>query len=238
MQNTKILKAVIIDDSQDSISSFTKIIEHFFSSEIKIIKTFISGKEALQELEDLNLDVLFLDIEMPEINGFELKSQLPKSFNAKIVILSGKEHYAIQGIKEQVFDYLTKPIVLTELKDCIKKISAEKANEQESVPFDQNKIMVVTHSKTHFFDINKIVRIAAKGPYSIVHFEDKEISISKNLGQFENILPKNLFKRIHRSHLINIDYLMEIRKNPNSSEVIMRDGAKIEVANLKKNELF
>lgn len=233
MFESKILSVIIIDDSIESINNLKKIIEVFFKNELSIIKTYQSAIEAIEDIGNYNPDILFLDVEMPHFNGFEVKDMLPEDFNAKIVIVSGKQQYVVKSIGLNVDDYLTKPILLSEFRNCINKIKQEIFLEQKSNQLNTEVISVTGHNKTHFFDYNKISRIQANGAYSIVYYEGKQVSVTKHLKYFEDILPTSLFSRIHRSTIINFNYVLQVNKNEKTSDILMKDGSVIEITNTK-----
>lgn len=228
------LKAIIIDDSEVAINCFEKVINSFFSSQVLIIGSYTSPKLALNEIDNLVVDVIFLDVEMPELNGFELMANLSSDQKRKVVLLTAHEHYAIDAIKERVRFFLSKPVVLSELKECIHKLLEEKQKQELAIHDEHDLLMVVGHDKTQFFNCHKISRIQANRSYCILYYEEKQISVTKSLKYFEDKLPESLFYRAHRSHLINYNFIVEIRKNATGSRLFLKDGTVLEFTNLKK----
>jgi two-component system, LytTR family, response regulator len=228
------LKAVIIDDSEASISNFEKTVSTFFSSDILLLQSFTSPLLALDELQELTVDIIFLDVEMPELSGFEFLSRLPDELKPKVVLFTAHEHFAIDAIKNKVKYYLTKPIVLSELKECIKSFNKEKQDLDSELSAEHDLMMVVGQDKTLFFNCSKIIRIQANRNYCYLYYEDKEIYISKTLKYFVEKLPQTLFYHANRSHLINYNFIVEIRKNASGSRVFLKDGSIIEISNLNK----
>ncbi len=231
------LRGIIIDDTEVAINGFEKVINHFFSTQILLIGSYTSPKLALQELETLTVDVIFLDVEMPELNGFEFLACLPLSLKNKVVLLTAHEHYAIDAIKERVKYYLSKPIELLELKECINKLIEEKQQKEVAVFDEHDLLMVVGHDKTQFFNSHKISRIQANRSYCVLYYEDKQISVTKSLKYFEEKLPESLFYRAHRSHLINYNFIVEIRKNATGSRIFLKDGTILEISKLKNTNI-
>ena len=228
------LRAIIIDDTEIAINGFEKVVNNFFSKQLLIIGSYTSPKLALQELENITVDVIFLDVEMPELNGFEFIASLPHSLKNKVVLFTAHEHYAINAIKEKVRFFLSKPIVLSELKECINKLLEEKQKQELAIHDEHDLLMVVGHDKTQFFNCHKISRIQANRSYCVLYYEDKQISVTKSLKYFEEKLPESLFYRAHRSHLINYNFIIEIRKNATGSRLFLKDGTVLEFTNLKK----
>lgn len=228
------LKAIIIDDTVASITSFEKTISTFFSKDILLLQSFTSPLLALEELEDLSVDVIFLDVEMPELSGFEFISRLPDELKSKVVLFTAHEHFAINAIKNKVKYYLTKPIVLSDLKVCVKSLIKEKQDLDSELYAEHDLILVVGQDKTQLFNCHKIIRIQANRNYCFLYYEDKEIYVSKTLKYFNEKLPQSLFYRAHRSHLINYNFIIEIRKNATGSRIFLKDGTVLEFANLNK----
>jgi two-component system, LytTR family, response regulator len=229
-----ILKAIIIDDNEASISTFVKTIGTFFSSELFFLQSFTSPLLALEELEYLSVDVIFLDVEMPELNGFEFLSRLPDELKAKVVLFTAHEHFAINAIRNSVKYYLTKPIVLSELKDCIRNIIKDNQDLYSLSNVEHDFILVVGQEKNQLFNCHKITRIQANRNYCFLYYEDKEIYVSKTLKYFVDRLPESLFYRAHRSHLINYNFIIEIRKNATGSRIFLKYGTVLDITNLKK----
>ncbi len=233
------LKSIIIDDSPLAVESIKNMVELFFSDEIEIIQTFNQGTEALMQIHLLQPDVVFLDVEMPGMNGFEIKNLISPSLNIKIVIISGKETYALKAIKNTVFDFLVKPIVLSDFRDCINKlkITIEKELFVKS-QIDNNVLVINRQDKTIFVSMETITHIEASGPYTNIYFDGKKISSSKNFKHYETILDPNIFYKVHRSCLINLNKIKEIQKYEGDGAVVLSDGTKIELSKPKKDELL
>lgn len=228
-----------MDDSPLAIESIKNMVDTFFSDEIEILQTFNQGTEALMVINQLQPDVVFLDVEMPEMNGFEIKNLISPSLNTKIVIISGKDTYALKAIKNTVFDFLVKPIVLSDFRECINKLKNTVEKEQfVKNQLDNNVLVINRQDKTIFITIENITHIEASGPYSIIYYEGKKISSSKNFKHYETILDQSIFYKIHRSCLINLNKIKEIQKFEGDGAVVLTDGTKLELSKPKKDELL
>jgi two-component system LytT family response regulator len=228
------LRGIIIDNTEVEINSLKKVINVFFSTQLLIIVSYTSPKLALLELENITVDVIFIDIEMPELNGFEFIACLPQSLKNKVVLFTAHERYAINAIKEKVRFFLSKPVVLSELKECLHKLNDEKQQQELALYDEHDMLMVVGQDKTQFFNCHKISRIQANRSYCVLYYEDKQISVTKSLKFFEEKLPESVFYRAHRSHLINYNFIVEIRKNATGSRVFLKDGTVLEFTNMNK----
>jgi two-component system LytT family response regulator len=171
---------------------------------------------------------------MPELSGFEFISRLPDELKSKVVLFTAHEHFAINAIKNKVKYYLTKPIVLSDLKVCVKSLIKEKQDLDSELYAEHDLILVVGQDKTQLFNCHKIIRIQANRNYCFLYYEDKEIYVSTTLKYFNEKLPQSLFYRAHRSHLINYNFIVEIRKNATGSRVFLKDGTVLEFTNLNK----
>lgn len=233
------LKSIIVDDSPLAIESIKNMVDSFFSDEIEILQTFNQGTEALKVIHQLQPDIVFLDVEMPGMNGFEIKNLIPPSLNTKIVIISGEDSYALKAIKNTVFDFLVKPIVLSDFRECLNKLKTTIEKEQfVKNQIDNNVLIINRQDKTIFITIQSITHIEASGPYSIIHYDGKKISSSKNFKHYETLLDESIFYKVHRSCLINLNKIKEIQKFEGDGAVVLTDGSKIELSKPKKDELL
>jgi two-component system LytT family response regulator len=229
-----LLTAVIIDDHKQVILTITQMIESFLSNEVKIIASYNSGEEALHEIHLLNPDIIFVDIELPGLSGLETIELLPDSINSKIVIISGKEIYAIKALKYNVLDYLLKPIIVSDLKDCILKAKIEPKSNNKNEYLNGNFLMVETNTKIYFLNLNEIKRIEAKGTFSLFYYAEQEILVPDSLKHFENILPDSLFFRPNKSHIVNFNFVKELTKYGLNSILTCKDDIQIEMSKKKK----
>jgi two-component system LytT family response regulator len=231
-----IYSAIIIDDQKEAIESLSKMIAHFFNEDIKIIGTFNSGEEAITFLSEKEPDLIFIDIEMPDLSGLETINLLPNNNKAKIIIISGNEKYAIEALKYNVYDYLLKPFSISDFKTFIKRINNEnETNNSKNEHLKSNTIVIVCKTKTYFLEFPLINHIQSLASHSIIHLQNKEILIPKSLKYFEDILPQTLFFSPNRSHLVNLNFVKEIRKSEvNGVIMVLKDDSIIEMSKKKK----
>jgi len=231
-----LLSAIIIDDQSEVIDTLSKMITHFFSEDIKIVGSCNSGEEAIIYLSENEPDVIFIDMEMPELNGLETINLFPNNLKSKIIVISGKEKYAIKALKYNVYDYLVKPISISDFKTCIDKMKSEietKVSEYNQVK--SNTIIVDSKTKTYFLEYPLINHIQSMASHTIVYSQNQEILIPKNLKYFEELLPSTLFFSPHRSHLVNFNFIKELRKSENGGAIlVLNDDTQIEMSKKKK----
>lgn len=230
--------AVIIDDEEDSRSNTRSMLQNY-CSEIEVIGEAASGPEGKTKIQELKPHVVFLDINMPGMNGFQM---LEGIYNRDfcVVFLTAYSEHGITAVKAGATDYLLKPLMLSELQGAIRKV----VQHYESKPAvtsgkgeaDKN-IVLISHSKGFtLVDFKDIVWLEASDNYTNLFLNgQKKIVASKTLKEFEAILPTVDFFRIHRSALINVNYVKEYSNNE-GGEVILSDGTHVQVSKARIQE--
>ena len=229
------INVVIIDDEQDAINSIELIINEYCSN-AQVIGTASSATEGRAVILNKKPDLVFLDIEMPRGNGFDLLEMLPER-NFEIIFITAYNNFAIKAFKYSAIDYILKPIDIDEFIEAMDRAEQRILQyKKEPVKGDNKydllleniktnrptKIMVPTSEGHIYIEIVNISRIEAEGSYSMLYLaDDKKILVSKNLKEFENMLSDNHFFRPHNSHLINLE---QVKK------YVVKDGGYIEMA--------
>jgi two-component system LytT family response regulator len=225
------LTAIIIDDEHYARLNLHTLLKNY-CPEIDVVGKTGSLLEAKKLIYDLKPEVVFLDISMPKLNGFEfLESLTEKDF--KIVFVTAYKEYGIQAVKVNAVDYLLKPVSIKELQQTVKKLielKSKAANEGGKSNKNHDKIIILQIQGYNIIDVEDIVRLTAEDNYTTLFLKDKnKIIASKTLKHFEEILPDDSFVRIHRSEIINILYLKEISYVDGGS-VVMKDGTVIAIS--------
>ncbi|WP_373522822.1 LytR/AlgR family response regulator transcription factor [Aquiflexum sp.] len=233
------IRAIIIDDEPKSIQSLEWDLK-FFSEQIHVVGTFDNVIDAIRKIEGLIPDVVFLDIEMPEMDGFQFLEYF-KDRKFEVVFVTAYAEHAIHAIKERALDYLLKPIEKEDLTLAIKKISQNKKRrnlsevfQDEKLVFQGTRLKINSDDKMVFLDPADIVYCESDGSYSRIITENNDVVyISKKLKYLEEMLPSELFYRIHNSYLINLQKVSLFEKN--SSKVVLVSGISLPVSRLKKS---
>jgi two-component system LytT family response regulator len=238
------ISCYIVDDEKNNIKLLEKIINEF-CPHFKVIGNSTDVVVAFNQINHLKPDLVFLDVVMPLGDSFGLLDRL-LPLNFEVIMVTAHEKYAFKAISYDVLGYLLKPVNIKELQDlaqkAIYKISNKKSVENLNIlvsGINNSKLIhpniaVPTIEGLLFFDLENIIRIEAGGSYSNIFTTDrKKIMSSKNIKEFEEILPKNKFFRVHNSHIININKLSKYEKG-RGGFVILEDGTKIEVASRRK----
>lgn len=231
-------RAVIIDDEEDSRSN-TKNMLLNYCPEIEVVGEAASGPEGKLKIQELKPHVVFLDINMPGMNGFQM---LEGIYNRDfcVIFLTAYSEHGITAVKAGATDYLLKPLMLSELQVAIRKVvqhyETNKAPAQGKPEGDKN-LVLINHSKGFtLVDFKDIVWLEANDNYTNLYLNgQKKIIASKTLKEFEMILPTHDFFRIHRSALINVNYVKEYSNNE-GGEVILSDGTHVQVSKARIQE--
>lgn len=237
------INAVIIDDEKASLMALQLKIEHL-KVDVKIIKTFRLAADCVAEIEDLAPDVVFLDVEMPVMNGFAFLNQFPNR-TFEVVITTAHDEYAIQALRHSAVDFLLKPVIVDDLKMAIErlfqKIEAKKQNinthfQKLNAQFD--KIPVPSLRGIIFVPIREILYLTSDGNYTTIHLENTTTLVSsRSIGDYENLLHSMGFFRIHHTNLINLIHIKEYLRGEGGS-VILSNGVELDVSKRKKKEFL
>jgi len=240
------IDAVIVDDEVKALQSLSWELTNF-SDEINVSASFTNPHEALEYLDKNSPDCLFLDIEMPKMDGFQFIQKLgDKDF--PVVITTAYNQYAIKALKNEAIDYLLKPIDTDDLKDTIVKIKkynkknypAEKLAEI-LLNFNANtvhkKITINTDGKLLFLESDEILYAESDGNYSTIYLVDgQKIVLTKKLKQVNELLPQDSFFRIHNSYIINLNKIKEFLKT--DGYVVLENEKKIPVSRQRKSDFL
>ncbi|MEM9546419.1 MAG: response regulator [Bacteroidota bacterium] len=240
------MRAIIIDDESNSRELLTALAERY-TPDLEIIAQYDNGKDALKEIETLRPEILFLDIEMPNMNGFDFLEQCPYT-DFYLIFTTAYNEYAIQAIKKHAFDYLLKPIKRTEFIDTIERLVKEKRNNQKAKidellehlkdEKDDKKIILATQDGMHFLEYDEIMYVKGDGAYTHYHCSDgSKYLISKTLKDAESKLTDSRFKRVHASYIINFDFIKKYNRS-DGGYFLLKDGTTIPVSRSKKQELL
>lgn len=221
-------KTIIIDDEQLARQRIKRLLKEY--DEVDIIGEAENGQEGLAIIEQLQPDLIFLDIEMPILNGFEMLSKLKN--HPKVVFTTAYDQYAIKAFEEGSIDYLLKPIELERLDKTIKKLKQTNLNTAAPIAIEDllrqingkksiKTLTVKIGDKILLIKLSDIVHIQAEDKYVFLHTVDGKKHLTDfTLSTLEEKLPEE-FVRIHRSDIINTDYIKEIRKGFNGALIFV-----------------
>ncbi|MCB0820124.1 MAG: response regulator transcription factor [Bacteroidetes bacterium] len=244
-ENKSRLKAVIVDDEQNGIEFLQYSLERN-CPEVEVCGTFNLPLEALESIPELKPDILFVDVEMPRMNGFELVERLSYP-GLHIIFTTAYNEFALKAFRVSATDYLLKPIDTEELKQAVQKVIA--LTREDNTPVQElldyirgqkniKKISVSTDKGIYFLEPDEIIYLQSEGSYT--HFflsGDRKILSSRPIGEYEEMLGERGFFRIHHSSIINVQHLNKyIRQD--GGYVEMSNGSTLTVSRRKKDEFL
>ncbi|MCT4622873.1 MAG: LytTR family DNA-binding domain-containing protein [Schleiferiaceae bacterium] len=244
------LKALIIDDEENSQASLKGKLE-LFCPEIEEIALAGNVADAVESVRANTPDVIFLDVNLAGESGFEVLERLKEEGldTPEVVFTTAHDEYAIKAIKFSAIDYLLKPIDAEELVKAIRKIEAKKEMspgtqlnvllENFRQASDSPKKMVIPSSDgMHILRVSDIMRCESSSNYTQFFLNTGKVLLaSKTLKEFDNMLTDYNFERIHKSHLVNMNYVKKYMQS-DGGYLVMDDGSQIPVANRKKEQLL
>jgi two-component system LytT family response regulator len=242
------IRAIIIDDEKNAVDVLKIQLEQYCEG-IELVATCQGGKEGIEAIRSYRPDLVFLDIEMPHINGFDV-ILATRQFNYNVIFTTAYDQFAIKAFKFSAVDYLLKPIDIQELQDAVERFKKNAGDHSLQVKLEllmqhmnsrQNsskKIALPTGNELQLVDTHDIIRVESDGNYAHIFLSGgKRITLSKTLKDVEESIKGMPFFRIHQSHLINIDHIDKVTKGE-SAYIVMRGGTLITISRSKKEEFF
>lgn len=242
------LAAIIIDDETNSRNALLqKIVK--YCPDVTVIAECENGEQGIESIETKKPDIVFLDVEMPRMNGFTMLQQL-KNKNFEVIFITAYDHYAIKAIKYSALDYLLKPVEVEDLKAAVEKVTQKRKQLEGNNRVElllQNfleekaahqRIAISSMEGLQFIPTDDIIYLEANSNYTSFYITgNRKIMAAKTLKDFEEILPASMFIRIHHSYLINKNGVEKYIKG-DGGQVIMKNGVTLDVARRKKEEFM
>jgi len=242
------LKAILIDDEESSLSSLKeKLMAN--CPQINIAALCGDAAKGIAAIEKLHPDIVFLDIEMPVMNGFVMLQQLGYK-NFELVFTTAYDHYAIKAIRFSALDYLVKPIEIEDLKAAVQRAEEKRnhsyPNPQIELLVEQlttkkntfSRIAIPTTEGLQFIKTEDIIYLEASANYTNFYCTgSKKFLVSRTMGDFEAILPAEIFLRIHNSYIINKNFAEKYIRG-DGGQVVLTNGTVLDVAKRKKSEFL
>lgn len=235
------LKAAILDDEVKGSKLLTHKLD-VFEDELQVVAVFNDAEKAAKAISQLDIDVLFLDVEMPGLNGFQVLEQLG-AFDFEVIFTTAYDTYTLDALRLSAVDYLLKPVdedelqlAITRLKKRVAEKAAHKEIKKEEKP--KNRLALPTAEGVYIVDKANIIRVEAMSNYSVFILTDaKKIVVSKTLKEYESALDAENFMRVNRSVIVNLNFVVKYRKGDGGT-LELSDGAEIEVSTQKKEALL
>ncbi|MCB0471627.1 MAG: response regulator transcription factor [Flavobacteriaceae bacterium] len=238
------LKTVLVDDEINALEALEWKLNRYIE-DIQIIKCDTPQK-AIQIIEKEKPDLVFLDIEMPEMDGFTMLQQLSNK-NFDLIFTTAHDEFAIKAIKVSAIDYLLKPVDKDELIAAVEKvINSRKGNQLEeklhslfsNLNEKNDKISISADGKIYVLDRDQVVMLKSDKSYTTIYLDNnKSLMVSKTLKEVEKKFNFPEFFRVHNSYLINMNHVKEYLKSM-GGELVMSNGMSASISRNKKNELL
>lgn len=239
----KKIRTVILDDELDSIK-FLQIQLEKHCAQIEIVGTYTSPLKAVHDIQSLRPHLLFLDIEMPVMNGFELLDAIG-SDDLNVVFVTAYNHFAIKAFRFNALDYLVKPFETKELIQAVSKVEKQGSPTKDQLNQARkqlhgepvNKLAIPSNTGVSFIDFSEIIYVEASDNYSkLILTSGNNIIISRTLKDVQEVLEERHFLRVHRQYIINLNYLKQF--NRNDSILTMNNGVTIPIARNQKEKIM
>ncbi len=222
------IKCVIVEDEFPAREELKYFINNFDGVELE--KEFDNPVDALKYLQGNKTDVVFLDINMPELDGMSLGKIISKiNEDIKIVFITAYREYAADAFEIKAFDYILKPYSDERIKEVLENITKEKENENSKDINRINKITGVLDNKIFVISLDDIYYIEVSEKDSLIYTKDVVYTSKVKISKLEEILPKEKFYRTHRSYIVNLDKIVEVEPWFNSTYVLKIADLKFKV---------
>ena len=238
------IRAVLVDDETDSIRVLNRLLEGY-CPDVRVVGTAEGVESALPLIQMEKPDLVFLDIEMIQGNAFDLLNRLlPLSF--QVIFVTAFDNYAVRAFKYSAVDYLLKPVDVDDLVQAIDRVTARLEGKVDltgikallenvgAMHVSQQKMAIPTLSGLNFVPLQDIIRFEAQGNYTIIFLTNGEsVMTTRNIKEYEELLPEAIFFRVHHSHIISLQKIQKYQKG-RGGFVLMEDGSSIEVASRRR----
>lgn len=240
------IKSIIVDDEKNGRENLAGILNQY-CPEIKILGQVNSVESGISLIKNSTPDLIFLDIEMPKADGFQLLEYF-KDFHFEVIFVTAFDNYAIKAIRFSAADYILKPININNLKAAIDKVVNRIQQKEENQRMKQlvynlrqpgnPRIGLPTGDRIEFVEVDQIIRCQGEGNYTHIYFvNDKHLLVAKTLVEFEDLLEEFSFVRVHKGHLVNLKHVTAYAKT-DGGILHLSNGSKVSVSRRRKDDLL
>jgi two-component system LytT family response regulator len=242
------LKTILIDDEINSLESLEIELTRF-CPEVEVIAAYKTAKAGLEGIRHHDPDLVFLDIEMPGMSGFELLREVT-DMRFEVIFVTAYDEYAIKAFKVSAMDYLLKPVDVEELQSAVAKVIEKQDHTDPSKKLDVlltniesgqsgfQKIAIPSLKGLDFVDVQDVLYCIGEGNYTSIYTVDgKKFVITRTMKETEELLNNKAFFRTHQSFLVNLNGIKQYIKG-SGGQLVMADGTHIQVARARKEELM
>src|SRR5690349_14528823 len=231
------IKAILIDDEVNNLHNLKALLATY-CPEVEVLVTAMDANEGRSSIIQYQPDLVFLDIQMPGQDGFELLKSLPH-YDFEVIFVTAYNQYGIQAVKFAAIDYLLKPINPEELRTAVNRVAIKNRQKKQNLSLEnlvhllrnkeEQRIALTTQKETRFIPVTQIMRCESTNNYTIFFLSDGEkIVASRPIYEFEDLLGAHGFIRCHQSHLVNKKYIKSWVKE-DGGYLLMVNGAQVPV---------
>lgn len=241
------IRSIIIDDEPHCCETLATMLK-LYCPDVEVAGIFHSGTKALPAIKTITPQIVFLDIEMPQMNGFELLEQLTE-IDFELIFTTSYDQYAIKAFHFSALDYLLKPIDREELQKAVQKV-VQRQNHSLPQQIDIllkklhqpasgiNKVALPTMQGLEMIPVDSVISCASEGNYTIFFLKNqKKIIVSRILKEVEEMLDDHSFARVHNSYIVNLNEIQKYVRGE-GGYLIMSDGSSIDVSRSRKESLL
>jgi two-component system LytT family response regulator len=241
------IKSLIIDDEPHCIDALKTDLDKYCGN-VEISATCSSGKEGILAIKKHHPRLIFLDVEMPWMNGFEMLEMLDH-IDFCIIFTTAYDKFAAKAFRISAVDYLLKPVDVSDLKIAVKKAEEKILASEGTVniqnllhnikqPAEHQKVAFPQRDGYEFIAADNILYCNAEGAYTTIHLTgNKKFLVSKTLGDIEEMLPADIFQRIHHSTIVNVQHITNLIRS-DGGYVLLNNGEKLMISKAKKDMLL
>jgi two-component system LytT family response regulator len=228
------IRAVIVDDEPLARSNVAVMLRQ--DPEVEIVRECGAGKEAVAEIRTLKPELLFLDVQMPEFDGFDVLEALGKNLPAAVVFVTAYDDYAVRAFEAGALDYLLKPFDNARFERALRRAKDQIAQRKVSPRAD--RIAIKDKGRIIFLDITDIDWIEAADYYACLHVDKKCYLLRRSMAELEKEFGANLFCRIHRSAIVNLERIQALGLNADGEgEVVLKNGARLPLSRRHRKDV-
>ena len=244
------MRVIIVDDEALSRTRLRQLLRS--ENDIEIVAECATGAEAIEAVHTLRPDVLFLDVQMPEIDGFQVVAELPESAGPLVVFVTAFDEYAVRAFDVLALDYVLKPVAPERLAQACAKARGPLSARAAGGPLDvrlvtllaqlrgdgrvpeaaaSNRMFIRANNRVIMLDMRDIKWFEAAGNYVKIHAAQNTYTVRQPLAEMEQLLNPSMFARIHRSTIVNLDHVKEFQPwFSGEMIVLMNDGTKLKLS--------
>ena len=234
-EHSKKVRALIVDDEELARCNLAVLLRR--DPEIEIIGECASGLDAIREIRRSRPDLVFLDVQMPECDGFDVLEMLGKDLPAALIFVTAYDQYALRAFEVGALDYILKPFDNARFERAVER-AKERIRGGETSPAPMQRLAVKAAGQVLFLKFSEIDWIEAADYYACLHVGNKTHMLRRSMAELEQELDQNLFCRVHRSAIVNLDRIRGLKLNEDGEyEVGLENGIRLRLSRSCRKEL-